>query len=145
VQVTEAVDYVITLAEKQLQRSGVMLVQSLPDDLPPVLAVENQLKQVFLNLILNAAEAMPDGGQLTITACHDTEKLYVEFADTGPGLSAGVQAHLFEPFYTTKADGSGLGLAISHEIIANHEGELTIHSTPGAGATFTVMLPVMGR
>jgi signal transduction histidine kinase len=107
--------------------------------------VGNQLKQVFLNLILNAAEAMPDGGQLTITAGHDTRKLTIEFADTGPGLSAEVQAHLFEPFYTTKTDGSGLGLAVSHEIIANHGGELTIHSTPGAGATFTVMLPVMGE
>lgn len=145
VRVTEAVEYVITLAEKQLQRAGVALVQNLPDDLPAVLVVGNQLKQVFLNLILNAAEAMPDGGQLTITACHDTEKLYVEFADAGPGLSAAVQAHLFEPFYTTKTDGSGLGLAVSHEIIANHGGELTIHSTPGAGATFTVVLPVTGE
>lgn len=145
VYVTEAVNYVITLAEKQLQRAGVTVVQNLPDDLPPVLAVENQLKQVFLNLILNAAEAMPDGGQLTITACHDTKKLYIEFADTGPGLSAEVRAHLFEPFYTTKADGSGLGLAVSHEIIANHGGEMTIHSEPGVGATFTVMLPVMGE
>lgn len=142
VHVTETVDYVIMLAEKQLQRTGVTLVQNLPDDLPAVLVVENQLKQVFLNLILNAAEAMPDGGQLTITACHDTKKLYVEFADTGSGLSAEVQAHLFEPFYTTKADGSGLGLAVSHEIIANHGGELTIDSMPGVGATFTVMLPV---
>lgn len=142
VRVTEALASVITLAEKQLQRAGVTLAQNLPDELPDVPAVENQLKQVFLNLILNAAEAMPNGGQLTITACYDTEKLFMEFADTGPGISADVQAHLFEPFYTTKVDGSGLGLAVSHEIVANHGGELTIRSTPGTGATFTVMLPV---
>jgi two-component system NtrC family sensor kinase len=142
IHVTEGLAYVITLAEKQLQRSGVTLVQNLPHNLPTVLAVASQLKQVFLNLILNAAEAMPDGGQLAVTACHEAEKLRIEFADTGPGLPAEVQAHLFEPFYTTKADGSGLGLAVSHEIIANHGGELTVHNTPGAGATFTIIMPV---
>jgi two-component system NtrC family sensor kinase len=141
-RVTEGLAYVITLAERQLQRSGVTLVQNLPHNLPTVLAVESQLKQVFLNLILNATEAMPNGGQLIVTACHEAEKLTIEFADTGPGLPAEVQAHLFEPFYTTKADGSGLGLAVSHEIIANHGGELTVHNTPGAGATFTIILPV---
>lgn len=142
VDVAAAVDYVLMLAEKQMQRSGVVLVQNLPDKLPPVWAVASQLKQVFLNLILNAAEAMPDGGQLTITACHDAGKLYVEFADTGSGLSPAVQARLFDPFFTTKKDGSGLGLAVSHEIIANHEGTLTVHSVPGKGATFLVMLPI---
>jgi two-component system NtrC family sensor kinase len=142
VNVVATLGYVLMLAEKQLQRFSVKLMQNLPHNLPPAWAVENQLKQVFLNLILNAAEAMPDGGQLSITACHDVEKLYIEFADTGPGLSPEVQAHLFEPFYTTKAEGSGLGLAVSHEIIANHGGALRVHSTPGAGATFTVTLPV---
>jgi signal transduction histidine kinase len=142
VDVVAAVDYVLMLAEKQMQRSGVMLVQNLPDKLPPVWAVASQLKQVFLNLILNAAEAMPDGGQLTITACHDAGKLYVEFANTGPGLPPAVQARLFDPFFTTKKDGSGLGLAVSHEIIANHEGTLTVHSVPGKGATYLVMLPI---
>lgn len=142
VDVVAAVDYVLMLAEKQMQRSGVVLVQNLPDKLPPVWAVASQLKQVFLNLILNAAEAMPDGGQLTITAGHDAGKLYIEFADTGPGLPPAVQARLFDPFFTTKKDGSGLGLAVSHEIIANHEGTLTVRSVPGNGATFLVMLPI---
>lgn len=142
VHVAAALNYVIMLAKKQLQRSGVALLQNLPDDLPPVYAIENQLKQVFLNLILNAAEAMLDGGQLVIAACHDAEMLTIEFADTGPGVSPEVQTHLFEPFYTTKMEGSGLGLAVSHEIVANHGGTLTVHSTPGAGATFVVMLPI---
>ncbi|MFO7678483.1 MAG: ATP-binding protein [Chloroflexota bacterium] len=142
VNVAAALNYVVMLAEKQVQRSGVTLQQNLPDNLPPVLAVENQLKQVFLNLILNAAEAMPAGGQLTITACHHDEKLAVEFADTGPGLTPEAQAHLFDPFFTTKKEGSGLGLAVSHEIVANHGGELMVSSRPGQGATFTVVLPV---
>jgi two-component system NtrC family sensor kinase len=142
VNVAATLDYVVMLAEKQVQRSGVTLQQNLPDNLPPVLAVENQLKQVFLNLVLNAAEAMPTGGLLTITACYEDEKLSVEFADTGPGLSPEVQAHLFDPFFTTKKDGSGLGLAVSHEIVANHGGELMVSSSPDQGATFTVVLPV---
>lgn len=138
--VIQTLAYVVSLAGQQLQRSGVTLAQDLPEDLPDVLAEENQLKQVFLNLVLNAAEAMPGGGQLTITATHQAGKVFIEFTDTGPGIPLTELTHLFEPFYTTKADGSGLGLAVCHEIVANHGGELTFDSSPGAGATFTVML-----
>lgn len=143
VQVADILDYVVRLAKRQVQRSDVQLVRHVPTDLPLILAFENQLKQVFLNLILNAAEAMPDGGVVTVTAWYDAEKLYLEFADTGPGLSAEVQAHLFEPFYTTKADGSGLGLAVSCEIVAYHGGELSVRSTLGEGAVFRVSLPIL--
>ncbi|GAB4278541.1 MAG: GAF domain-containing sensor histidine kinase [Candidatus Promineifilaceae bacterium] len=142
VNLVAALEHVLALAEKQLQRAGVALTQYIPVDLSPVWAVENQLKQVFLNLILNAAEAMPDGGELTIVACREGDKVLVEFADTGPGLLPEAQARLFEPFYTTKADGSGLGLAVSHEIIVNHGGMILVYSVPGEGATFTVALPV---
>lgn len=138
--VTQTLAYVISLAEQQLQRAGVQCLRNLPDNLPDVLAVDSQLKQVFLNLVLNAAEAMPDGGQLTITATHQAGKVFIKFTDTGPGIPAENREHLFEPFYTTKADGSGLGLAVCHEIVANHGGALTFDNTPEAGATFTVML-----
>ncbi|MBL1129394.1 MAG: GAF domain-containing protein [Chloroflexi bacterium] len=144
VDILAALEYVVILAEKQLQRAGVRLVQQLPATLPAVIGVESQLKQVFLNLILNAAEAMAAGGVLTITACREGEHVDLEFADTGPGLSPAVQERLFEPFFTTKADGSGLGLAVSHEIVANHGGMLAVQSVPGEGATFTVRLPVNG-
>lgn len=139
---TQTLSYVISLVDKKLQQSGVKLIQNLSEDLPFVVAEENQLKQVFLNLILNANEAMPKGGRLTITADHDAGKIVVAFCDTGPGILPEVQENLFEPFYTTKASGSGLGLAISHEIVGNYGGELLVDSTPGAGATFTVILPV---
>lgn len=138
---TQTLAYVISLAEKQLQRTGVKLIQNLPGDLPFVVAVENQLKQVFLNLILNASEAMLEGGQLTITADYDDGKVMVAFCDTGPGILPEIQKNVFEPFYTTKADGSGLGLAVSHDIVGNYGGELLVDSTPGSGATFTVILP----
>ncbi|HRQ42078.1 MAG TPA: ATP-binding protein [Chloroflexota bacterium] len=145
VDLLAALAYVIVLAEKQLQRSGIHLVQRLPDTLPAVMAVESQLKQVFLNLILNAVEAMTDGGTLTITACYERGQVDLGFADTGPGLAPEVQERLFEPFFTTKVDGSGLGLAVSHEIVTNHRGTLTVQSMPGEGATFTARLPVDGQ
>ncbi|MBE2202367.1 MAG: GAF domain-containing protein [Anaerolinea sp.] len=142
VNILTALEYVFMLAEKQVQRFGVTVVKRLPAALPAVWSAENQLKQVFLNLMLNAAEAMPEGGVLTVTACHEGAYLQLDFADTGPGIPPALLAHLFEPFFTTKAAGSGLGLAVSHEIVANHGGSLTVRSTPGQGATFTVALPV---
>lgn len=142
VDVLAALEYVILLAEKQLHRSGVTLVQRLLPALPPVIAVESQLKQVFLNLVLNAAEAMTAGGILSIVACCEHGHVCVEFADTGPGLPPEIQERLFEPFFTIKVDGSGLGLAVSHEIVAHHGGTLAVQSGPGTGAIFTVRLPV---
>lgn len=132
----------MTLVDKQLERTGIDLVRRLPVDLPMVAAVENQMKQVFLNLVLNAAEAMPEGGILTIAACHEDDEIHIDFADTGPGLHEETAAHIFEPFFTTKSDGSGLGLAISHEIVANHDGTLVVANRPGGGAVFTITLPV---
>jgi two-component system, NtrC family, sensor histidine kinase HydH len=145
VDVAQALHYVAALAEKQLQRAEVALQLRLSASLPPVWAVENQLKQVFLNLMLNSVEAMGEGGRLTVTAVYANNQLTIEFADTGPGLSPEIEAHLFEPFHTTKADGSGLGLAVCYEIVANHDGLLTAHNAPGGGAVFVVTLPVWGE
>jgi two-component system, NtrC family, sensor histidine kinase HydH len=145
VDVAQTLHYVAALAEKQLQRGGVMLQLRLSASLPPVWAVENQLKQVFLNLMLNSVEAMGEGGRLTVTAVYANNQLTIEFADTGPGLSPEIEAHLFEPFHTTKPDGSGLGLAVCYEIVANHDGLLTARNAPDGGAVFVVALPVWGE
>lgn len=142
IDILATLESVLTLADKQLERTGIDLVRQLPVELPLVAAVESQMKQVFLNLVLNAAEEMPEGGTLTITAGHEDDEIYIDFADTGPGLDEETSAQIFEPFFTTKADGSGLGLAISHEIVANHDGTLTVTNRPGGGAVFTVALPV---
>jgi signal transduction histidine kinase len=133
---------VAVLARKQLEKTGIEIVQCPPAELPPVAVVENQLKQVFLNLILNAADVMPDGGTLTISATVDRDEVRLDFTDTGPGLEPDAAARLFEPFFTTKPNGTGLGLAVSHEIVANHGGTLTVANRPAGGAVFTVALPV---
>jgi signal transduction histidine kinase len=129
---------VLALAGKQLQRIGVSLACHLQDNLPLVVANGDQLKQVFLNLILNAAEAMPDGGRLTIDSFRDGDVVAIRFADTGRNLD-----QLFEPFFSTKHTGSGLGLAVSHEIVGNHGGHLLADNLPGQGAVFTITLPIL--
>lgn len=113
-----------------------------PDELPEIWADEDRLKQVFVNLISNAIQAMPDGGRLTIDATAQGGFLRVSFTDTGAGIPAEEQARIFDPFHTTRAEGTGLGLSIVHRIIDAHNGFIRVDSEPGEGATFTVGLPL---
>ncbi len=141
--VHQAIEDVLALAGKQLQRDGVQVRQVYAPDLPPLNAAENQLKQVFLNLVINAVEAMPNGGELRITTqlSEDGEWLSVAFQDQGVGLSKRAIIHLFEPFYTTKSTGTGLGLSISYGIVEQHGGTIEVKSVQGQGSCFTVKLP----
>jgi GAF domain-containing protein len=107
-----------------------------------ILVSGNQMKQVFLNLILNAIEAMPDGGHLQVCIQQSAGILSVSFADSGVGMTSEVMDHLFEPLYSTKINGTGLGLVVSHEIVSQHGGNLEASSQPGQGSTFVVRLPL---
>jgi PAS domain S-box-containing protein len=141
VHVPEVAHYTLTLARKQLEQSNVRVRLEFPQDIPPVLASYDQLAQVFLNLVINAVEAMPDGGELTISAQRVEDRLEVAIADSGPGLPSQALDKLFEAFHTTKTKGLGLGLAISHSIVEQHGGTITVANAPGGGAVFTVTLP----
>jgi len=141
-QVNHLIESVLALAGKRLQHGRVRVHRKLAADLPPLSAVPDQLTQVFLNLVINAAEAMPEGGELTITTARQDNEMSVSFGDTGPGISPEDAKQVFEPFYTTKATGTGLGLAISYGIIERHGGRITVESESGHGATFTVRLPI---
>jgi signal transduction histidine kinase len=120
----------------------------LADELPRARADAEQLRQVFLNLAINAVQAMPSGGKLTISTAlrkpgrRSTSMLEVRFRDTGVGIPAQELKNLFIPFYTTKDKGTGLGLPISQRIIENHGGTIEVRSRVGVGSTFTVVLPV---
>ncbi len=134
----------LAIADKRLQHGHVQVHTRLEENLPPVLAIPDQLTQVFLNILINAVEAMPNGGELRIGSLltEDGRWVLVAIRDSGPGLTPDQMAHLFEPFYTTKPSGTGLGLAISYGIVERHGGSIEVSSQPGQGATFVVRLPV---
>jgi len=134
---------VLALAGKQLQQNNVSVTWQFDQDLPPILAAGDQVKQVFLNLVLNAAEAMPSGGELTIQGTLTGTDILINFTDTGTGIAPEDMAQLFEPFFSTKTTGSGIGLAVSQEIVTNHGGTLRARNHPQKGAVFTVTLPTL--
>ncbi len=139
-------DDVLTLASGCLTDNRVTVKKLYRKSLPPVPVARNNIKQVFLNLLLNACEAMPHGGSLTLrTGLKQPEgrqTATIAFTDTGAGIAAEDQAKLFEPFFTTRARGTGLGLAVSYGIVETHGGWIKVKSAPGSGATFTVYLPL---
>jgi two-component system sensor histidine kinase HydH len=148
--VNDVVKKTLHLLEKEEGVVPVEITNNLVEGLPPVRADAEQLRQVFLNLAINALQAMPGGGRLQVSTSlrRSTRRgaaaafLEVRFRDTGTGIPAGDGRNLFIPFFTTKEKGTGLGLPISQRIIENHGGTIEWRSQPGAGATFTVLLPV---
>jgi signal transduction histidine kinase len=133
---------VLRLAGKELAHSKIKVEESFALDAPKVVGDSRQLEQVFLNLLLNARDAMPGGGQLTIETFVREGKLHARFTDTGTGISPEDLPHILEPYFTTKEDrGTGLGLAICQRIVAQHGGEIDVVSQPDEGAQFTILLP----
>ena len=130
----------------QIQKSKVNLTQELAERLPQINGHSGQLQQVFTNLVLNAAQAMPNGGALTVASGlgEDGKTVHISFTDTGVGISEENLDKIFEPFFTSKkvGEGTGLGLSVSYGLIKNHGGEIKVRSRLGQGTTFTVVLPV---
>ena len=146
INVTDSIDSVLALSNKQLQHSAINVQCDYATDLPAIEANPDHLKQVFLNLVINAIDAMPKGGRLHIRAYllaeTDSPQIEISVTDTGTGITPEMQNILFEPFFTTKEHGSGLGLSISYGIILAHHGQITVHSQVGEGTTFTITLPL---
>ena len=134
------------LAHNQVKLKGAVVDMSIPDNLPQIHGDRQQLRQVFLNLILNALDAMPDNGELKIDAHRTADSGYitVTFKDNGHGIPPHVLPSIFDPFFTTKATshGTGLGLSVSKGIIEEHGGYITVDSKVGSGTTFEVHLPI---
>lgn len=139
----ECIHSALRVAGPQLTENAVEVRLDLPN-LPPLKCFPAELNQVFLNIIINAAQAMPGGGTLTIQTSDQGTVQVAQFTDTGPGMPPGVCAKVFDPFFTTKpvGSGTGLGLAIAYKIITeHHQGTIAVESEPGMGTTFTVTLP----
>lgn len=135
---------VFQFLDRQLANANVKVSQEMATGLPPAAIGEEELRQVILNVVLNAVEAMSDGGELEVTTGGDSDSIYAAFQDSGPGIPEADLQRIFEPFFTTKRDqgGSGLGLPISRRILRRHGGELMAHSRPGAGARLVLKVPV---
>ncbi len=143
VALNRVVEDLLLLTRRKLQQQHIELRTELAADLPELRADRGQLEQACLNLILNAADAMPEGGMLTIATKRHAAGILLTFTDTGMGMTEEQQARLFEPFLTTKVRGTGLGLAIVHRIIVDaHRGHIHVISAPGKGTSMQIELPV---
>jgi signal transduction histidine kinase len=146
VTIEEALDPVVRLMGSTAHKRRVELEAEFAPGLPPVSADPDQLKQIALNLILNAIEASPSGTRVRVVVAsghHPTGAplVLIDVHDEGPGIPAGELEHIFLPFYTTKDSGTGLGLALVHQMVVDHGGEITVDSAPGRGTVFRVSLP----
>jgi two-component system NtrC family sensor kinase len=148
--IRKVIEEVLFFTGHQLRLKNVKVITDFKPDLSEVMGIANPLQQVFTNLILNAQQAMPEGGELSITAQNlideNTQipsKIKIEFADTGCGIPKENLSHIFEPFFTTKLKekGTGLGLSLSYQIIQNHKGTIEVESQVGKGSVFIITLP----
>ena len=141
---TALLDQVLGLSRKKCREQGIE-VEYRVDGPPPLASVaQDQIEQVLLNLMLNAIDAMPDGGRLSIhmSTIKMPPGVEIVFADTGQGIPADLLPHIFDPFYSTKPENLGLGLSICQDIVQQHGGHMTAESEPGQGSRFTVRLPL---
>ena len=142
----DVLERTIRLIANEIRLSNVQLEVDYHNNLPPIMGNQDNLQQVFLNLFLNALQAMPDGGILRIRAYTENESLKVIVRDTGIGIPKEYLSSIFDPFFTTKeiGKGTGLGLSVSYGIIQKHKGTITVESEVGKGTTFTIGLPCAG-
>ena len=143
VDVNHVVEETLSLVAHPLKTSQIQVVKELSESLPPVHGSANKLQQVFLNLFLNARDAMPSGGMLEVRTAAHNGSVEIEIADTGGGIAREDINRIFDPFFTTKANGrgTGLGLSVSYGIIKEHAGKIDVRSTPGKGTSFHVEFP----
>lgn len=145
VEPSHVLNEVVLLTRQFAKQQRVEVATNYPEVLPDIWADEDRMKQVFVNLISNAIQAMPGGGSLHVGAAADDGYLRVTFTDTGVGITKEEQKRIFDPFHTTRAEGSGLGLSIVHRIVDAHKGFISVSSEAGKGSTFTIELPLAGR
>ncbi len=134
----------VSLLEHQLQKAGILVNLELDLNLPPVHGNAGKLQQVFLNLFLNARDAMPGGGTLEVRSWREAHGVRVEVSDTGTGIAAEHLQRIYDPFFTTKGarKGTGLGLSVTYGIIQEHGGSIEVSNRPGGGARFRIDLPL---
>ncbi|MDQ3908544.1 MAG: ATP-binding protein, partial [Acidobacteriota bacterium] len=146
VDLNHVLDDTLQLLEPQLRHSQIEIERDYDDDLPRVFGNPGKLQQVFTNLLLNARDALPAGGRVSLCTEGDGDHVTVHVADTGIGIAPENVARIYDPFFTTKGvgRGTGLGLAVSYGIVQEHSGHISVESAPGRGTTFRITLPAAG-
>ncbi len=140
-QVLDLLEHVLNLLNQQLRERNIQVKTAWPAKLPSIMAISNQIEQVFINLALNAFDAMPQGGELWISIAQKKKMVEILFQDTGSGVPAEMRQTIFEPFVSSKG-GTGLGLSVSYDIVTAHGGRLDLIDGAKPGACFRVMLPI---
>ena len=147
VDMYKSLESLLIMCKSDFKNKRITVVRNYANPLPQIIAVSDQIKQVFLNLLNNAADACrQSGGVITINTWQEGERIAVAIKDTGIGFAADKRDQIFQPFFTTKSavKGTGLGLSICHGIVQKHQGEIRVESEPDKGSTFTVLLPIKG-
>lgn len=143
--VHSSIDSLLLLHRSDFKSKNISTVLKFAENLPRILAIPDQIKQVFLNLLNNAADACREnGGEITVSTWQEEQNVAIAIKDTGTGIPHVIIEMIFQPFFTTKAavKGTGLGLSVCHGIVKNHQGEIRVESKEGEGSTFTVILPI---
>ena len=145
--VPQSLDAILLLQKSDLNERRITVERDYAESLPQIMVISDQVKQVFLNLLANAADACSHhGGLITVSTWQENDNVAVAIKDSGIGIKPEDMEHIFRPFFTTKAEfkGTGLGLPVSYGIVNNHQGKIQVESQPGEGTTFTVVLPIKG-
>jgi two-component system NtrC family sensor kinase len=142
--INDVINKALSILENEFRLHHISTEKALSDELPDTLLDVNQMEQVFVNLLLNAVEAIQEKGVITIKSYLDASQAYeiIDIMDTGCGIPPDDMNKIFEPFFSTKPKGTGLGLAVSYGIVRNHQGEIKVSSQPGSGTRFTIEIPV---
>jgi signal transduction histidine kinase len=143
-KVNSLIEESLALIQYDQRVQDITVVRDLWPDMPAITMDGNQLSQVIVNIVLNAADAMPNGGILTIRSRVENNSIVIDFEDTGVGIDKENLRRIFDPFYTTKEHGTGLGLAVSYSIIKKLNGSLTVESDLNKGSRFMITLPMKG-
>jgi len=142
--VNNLIESSLSLIQYDKRAKDISIVRDLADGIPEITTDGNQLSQVIVNIILNAVDAMPEGGTLTIRSRVKDHRIVITFEDTGGGISKENIGRIFDPFFTTKEKGTGLGLAVSYSIIKKLNGSLSVESEVKKGSRFMITLPMNG-
>jgi len=145
VNIKDVVERTLKLVKNQIMLAGIGLKTNIPQDIPGIQGNSRNLEQIFLNLFINAIQAMPGGGQISVQVQrHGTDRIRIDLQDSGKGIQSEHLEHIFEPFFTTKGvgRGTGLGLAVTYALVKRHGGYIEVESEEGVGTTFSIYLPI---